>query len=758
MTAARAPHDPRLTRAPLLLAAAAVLAGAAAAVGGTAPAGLTALAAVASAVAGWQLRRWTRQREGDHTTWRWAGVAGLLLGGGLALETVTALAGGPRGAAFTLGAVAAAAALYHGLVHWNRVRTAISDPGDWLNGVSATAAVVALGNFLVRAEPGTHAWWGAQLGLLRLAALLVALGTAGTVLTIAGLRRDRRAWVVAAALATTAAVEAVTLLTDAGGPRDGTGTAPTSLVVAAWAGLVLVVAAQRVGRARALPPEDASSQTTTVGAVVVMVAGVLLLAADTLRPGDHWTSSLLAAAAATGGGIRVLRLVTELAQLASVRQEARTDPLTGVANRRALVESVEALADAPRGALLVIDLDRFKEVNDRFGHAVGDGVIRTVAARLEGALGGHGLLARLGGDEFAAVLRDADPDAAVALAHRLLAAVARPVQAEGRAVRLEASIGVASSALGVRALGGLLRCADAAMYDAKQAGGGVRLYDEDADARAHAERELRDALRVALDRRGGDAHGRLVVHLQPQVDLADGRVVGAEALARWEHPERGLLAPAAFLDLAEENGLMTPLTWHVLDQATRAAAGWSAAGHDLTVAVNLSTSCLAHPGLVGAVDDALARSGLPADRLVLEITETSLMHDPELAVDVTHRLAARGIGISIDDYGSGYSSLSYLNDLPAEELKLDRSFTARATTDPRTRAIVSGTVDLAHHLGLRLIAEGVEDEATHVLLRELGCDRVQGYLHGRPVPAAEFARWLDDRRAERAAPVRGSAV
>ena len=728
----------RTRLAPLLLIAAAGVVVLSLVTRGVVAAWFVALAAVVSALAGRFLRRSTRPGEDDRATWRWAGTAASALAVGLVAEAALAVTAGPRSAAFTAGACVAAAALYHGLVHWNRIRTTISDPGDWLNGLSATAAVLALGNLLMPGEPGTTAWWATQLGLLRLAVLVVALGTAGTVLTIAGLRRDRRAWALAAGIAAAALVELVALLL----PATST---PRTVVVAAWAALALLIAALRVIRPGALPPQDASSQSTTVGAVVVMVAGVGILVVDALLPGDRPTAAVLAAVAAIGGGFRVLRLVTDLAQLASVRQEARTDPLTGVANRRALVEQVDVVAAAPRGALLVIDLDRFKEVNDRYGHAVGDGVIRTVAHRLEEALGSRGLLARLGGDEFAAAVPDADPDDAAALAHRLHAVVVRPVRVEGHAFLLEASVGVASTALGARAPGELMRRADAAMYDAKQAGGGVRLYDEDAHARAHAERELRDALAVALDPDGGDRCGRVVVHLQPQVDLTDGRVVGAEALVRWEHPERGLLAPAAFLGLAEEHGLMTPLTQQVLDQATQEAAAWAAAGHDLPVAVNLSTECLEDPLLLGLVDDALRRAGLPPERLVIEITETSLMHDPALAVDVTRLLAGRGIGISIDDYGTGYSSLAYLNDLPAEELKLDRSFTARVVADPRTRAIVAGTVDLAHHLGLRLIAEGVEDDATHALLRELGCDRVQGHLHGRPVPPAVFREWLDVR-------------
>jgi diguanylate cyclase (GGDEF)-like protein len=733
-------------RAVGLVVAAALLVVAALAVPGAAdgavpgvPLWLTGAGAVGSALAGLLIRRSLRQREGDHTMWRWSAVAAWLLAAGLAAETGAGLLGLGGGTAFTAGAVAAAAAIYHGLVHWNRFRTAISDPGDWLNGISAVAALVALGNLLLRQEPGGALWWGWQLGMLRVAVLLVVLGTASTVLVIAGLRGDARVRALVAGIAAAAVVEAVGLW------HTGPGGAPHPVVPATWAALVLLVAALRVGPARALPPREASSQDTTVGAVVVMIAGIGILVVAALAPGDHRAASVLAAVAATGGGVRVLRLVRDLAQLALVRQEARTDPLTGVGNRRALVEAVEALTTAGgEGALLVMDLDRFKDVNDRFGHTVGDGVIRTMAARLEGRIGARGFLARLGGDEFAAVLRDPDPVAAVQLARALCAAVAEPVTVEHRRIQLEASIGVASTALGARRPGELLRRADAAMYVAKQAGDGVRLYDEAADSRAQEERELLDALRGALDPAGDGRHGTLTVHFQPQVDARTGRVVGAESLVRWAHPVKGLLPPAAFLDLAEEHDLMTPLTWHVLDQATHAASGWALAGHDLRVAVNLSTSSLELPGLLDAVDGALARSGLPPERLVVEITETSLMHDPALAVEVTRQLAGRGIGISIDDYGTGYSSLAYLNDLPAEELKLDRSFTARATADPRTRAIVSGTVELAHHLGLRLIAEGVEDEATRLLLLELGCDRTQGYLHGRPVPADDFGRWLDE--------------
>jgi EAL domain-containing protein (putative c-di-GMP-specific phosphodiesterase class I) len=240
----------------------------------------------------------------------------------------------------------------------------------------------------------------------------------------------------------------------------------------------------------------------------------------------------------------------------------------------------------------------------------------------------------------------------------------------------------------------------------------------------------------------------VVVHYQPQLDVGTGRVVGAEALVRWQHPSRGLLPPMTFLGLVEEHGLMDDLTVHLLHRAIAESAAWTHDGAPLRISVNLSASSLAHPDLLDLVDDALQRSGLAAGRLVLEVTETTLMADPDLALAVTHELTRRGVQLSIDDYGTGYSSLAYLTDLPATELKLDRAFTMRVVTEPRTAEIVEATVALAHRLGLRVVAEGVEDEATLTVLGGLDVDETQGYLHSRPLPPAEFEAWLA------AAPVR----
>nr|WP_276610826.1 bifunctional diguanylate cyclase/phosphodiesterase [Kineococcus siccus] len=429
--------------------------------------------------------------------------------------------------------------------------------------------------------------------------------------------------------------------------------------------------------------------------------------------------------------------------------QALTDDLTGIANRRALVARLRALADDAEGAaLLVVDLDRFKEVNDRYGHVEGDDLLRVITGALEATAPAGSLLARLGGDEFALLLPDGSECGGAAVAARLVDAVTAVVRADARPLGVGMSVGVAAAAAGTLDPDDLLRRADAAMWVAKGSGGGLSVFDADADARARDRAALLADLTALLDgdEAGDGALGRqLVLFYQPQVDLASGVVVGVEALVRWQHPDRGLLPPVAFLDLVEEHGLMDRLTASLLHRAAREARGWRAGGGPLRVSVNLSASSLAHPGLLAAVDDALACSGLEPGRLVLEVTETTLMADPGLALAVARDLTARGVQLSIDDYGTGYSSLAYLTDLPASELKLDRAFTLRVLGEPRTADIVAATVGLAHRLGLRVVAEGVEDAATLAVLARLGTDETQGYLHARPLPPAEFERWLRRR-------------
>ncbi|ABS01579.1 putative bifunctional diguanylate cyclase/phosphodiesterase [Kineococcus radiotolerans] len=688
-------------------------------VGATASAGLLAVAHL-TAVAVLALGA---RRRADDGVWRSFAVAGALVG----VPPVLALVTGGRSLTPLGGClVVAMPFLYQALVRWNRYRTYVSDPGDWLNWISAVLACAGAGLLVQDRVPFLPAaWpsWMVQLWLLVFGSLLILLGTAVTVAWIGGLLRDRRVWLVVGALGALTVVSG-TLRGDPADALHGQ---------AAWtlAFLVIAFASTRGGRHAPVP---ATSQAPAIGALVVLALAVGVLVVDGHEAG--WVATAYAGVAVLGVSVRVVHLVRELAQLAESRQQALTDELTGVGNRRALLRVLGGLvADGRSAALLLLDVDRFKEVNDRQGHHAGDDLLRRVVAATRRALPADAVLTRTGGDEFAVVLPDRDEASAVEVARAVHAAVVADAE-------IGLSVGVRSLPAGGFDPDRLLRQADTAMYAAKTAGGGVSVYDVDVDAR------LRDRAALAADLKALVAAGEerlrreVVVHYQPQLDVGTGRVVGAEALVRWQHPQRGLLPPVAFLDLVEEQGLMDDLTEHLLHRASADAAGWSHRGSPLRISVNLSASSLTHPGLLGLVDDVLERSGLAAGRLVLEVTETTLMADPDLALAVTRELTRRGVQLSIDDYGTGYSSLAYLTDLPATELKLDRAFTARVLAEPRTAEIVEATVALAHRLGLRVVAEGVEDESTRAALGGLDVDESQGYLHSRPLPPAAFAAWL----------------
>jgi diguanylate cyclase (GGDEF)-like protein len=401
----------------------------------------------------------------------------------------------------------------------------------------------------------------------------------------------------------------------------------------------------------------------------------------------------------------------------------------------------------------LLDLDKFKEVNDGLGHSAGDDLLRLVAARLAPVLAPVDVLGRLGGDEFAVVARvpagSSPADHAVRLGSAVGRQLTEPFQVGGLSLHVSVSVGLthADGAAGgagdgqaMRAL--LLRQADAAMYDAKRSGTQVVVYDgsRHVDSSGH--------LALVEEMRHGLATGQFVLHHQPQVDIATGRTLGVEALVRWAHPTRGLLTPADFLLQAEVHGLMGLLTDTVLRQAVAQAAAWREAGLDLRVSVNLSASNLLDTELPQRVADLLRAAGVPPSAIVLEVTESVLLSDPERSLAVVAALAALGTTVSIDDFGTGYASLTYLRELPVAELKLDRSFTADLLTDARAAAIIASTIGLAHQLGLRVVAEGVEDRATLRDLRQLGCDESQGYLHSRPLPAAELEAWLATQRVD----------
>ena len=458
------------------------------------------------------------------------------------------------------------------------------------------------------------------------------------------------------------------------------------------------------------------------------------------------------------------------AELARVQQQMRTDDLTGLPNRRALYHRIDELASGrartpdaagPSQALLLFDLDRFKEINDALGHAVGDELLCDVAERIGGALRPGDFLVRLGGDEFA-VLVDGTAAEARNLARRMLRALARSFVVAGARLHVDASVGVAAVPEHADTLGELLQFADLAMYEAKRHRRGVMVYA--ADGRGDGRGRLRsiEDLRGALRGEGPGRNGHLIVHLQPQFALCDvtagsgpdpgrgaagvGPVVGAEALIRWEHPVEGLLMPGAFLPLARAVGLLGQLVDVVLDLSLGTCRNWWSEGFAVPVSLNVSATDLLEPALVARICAALERHGLPGRALVVEVTEDSLMADPVRARNVLERLRGKGIGVSIDDYGSGYSSLAYLRDLPADELKLDRTFTQALSNDlsltSRAAAIVRTTADLAHSLGLRLVAEGIEESVVVGPLAQLGVDVGQGYYLARPMPSDRMLPWL----------------
>jgi diguanylate cyclase len=423
-------------------------------------------------------------------------------------------------------------------------------------------------------------------------------------------------------------------------------------------------------------------------------------------------------------------------ELALRRRQAVTDELTGLPNRRALYERLRrGTADGPL-ALLLIDLDGFKEVNDSLGHNAGDLLLRKIGPRLRDALRDEDLLARLGGDEFGFLLDGADVSAAVAVASRIRSALERPVDVEGLALMVDASVGVAAYPDHGSDADALMQHADVAMYHAKAARTGCEIYTPARDASSRDRLALLGRLRHAVD---GD---ELVLHYQPKADLRSGAVVAVEALVRWDHPERGLLAPAAFLPVAEQTALMRPLTLRVLDLALRDARRWLDAGRPLAVAVNLAVANLIDRGFPAEVAAVLDRHGVPAELLRLEITENVVMADPARALEVLDALRALGVGLSLDDFGTGHSSLAYLRRLCVDEIKIDRSFVAEMVADPDAAAIVRHTIDLARSLRLRVVAEGAEDAATWTALQDAGCDLGQGYFLSRPVPAAQLEAWL----------------
>jgi diguanylate cyclase (GGDEF)-like protein len=426
-----------------------------------------------------------------------------------------------------------------------------------------------------------------------------------------------------------------------------------------------------------------------------------------------------------------------------LRHEAMHDALTGLPNRaylqRRLAAALDEVADgrSPGAAAIILDLDGFKAVNDTLGHAQGDRLLVEVAERLQTALGAVGVVARLGGDEFAVLLPGgAEEERAVRVGRRVLRALEHPIVLDGMEVEVGGSLGIALAPVHATDPAALLKMADLAMYDAKASGRGLRVYEADLDSSNPRRLALVAELRAALNR------GEVLVHVQPQARADTGTTVSVEALVRWQHAELGWISPEEFIPIAERSGLIGQLTTQVLDQSLAAVAAWERQGLQLGIAVNLSARSLHDANLVDEVARLLRRHGVPASRLTLEVTEGSVMADPTRAIAVLHLLRDLGCRLSIDDFGTGYSSLSYLKRLPVHEVKIDRSFVTGARDTGEDIAIVRAIVGLGGHLGLEVVAEGVEDRRTWDLIAETGCDLIQGWYVSRAMPAADLPGWL----------------
>ena len=426
--------------------------------------------------------------------------------------------------------------------------------------------------------------------------------------------------------------------------------------------------------------------------------------------------------------------------------QAKHDALTGLPNREAFyVHADRAVAAASHreggAAVMIVDLDRFKEVNDTLGHHSGDILLQQAAVRLQAALREGDILSRLGGDEFAVLLPHVESgEVAEQVAQRLCDALEEPFELHGLTVHLEASAGIALHPEHGEEIETLMQRADVAMYVAKGTTSSYELYSTRHDRHSPARLALLGELRHALD------NDEFELHYQPKVRLSTGVVEGVEALVRWRHPERGLVPPDEFIPLAEQTGVIKPLTAWVLDSALAQCRTWRAGGLDLNVAVNLSVRNLLDAHLPEAVAALLRKYELPASKLELEITESTIVADQIRALDVLARLDGMGVGLAVDDFGTGYSSLAYLKDLPVRELKIDRKFVNNMTEDGDDAFIVRSTIDLGRNLGLQVVAEGVETQEAWDQLAALGCDTAQGYFLSRPLPAVDLATWVDERR------------
>lgn len=496
---------------------------------------------------------------------------------------------------------------------------------------------------------------------------------------------------------------------------------------------------------------ERSLLVTAAGGILLFVLGSLWLARRIAGPANALATAAQRIAAGDYSLPVAVNAQDEIGQLASsfenmrlgiaareqkITRLAYEDSLTGLPNRVRIEDRLNALDPTTEAAIVVLDLDRFAAINDALGHPVGDRLLVQVAARLADQLPPRQMLARLWGDEFAFLLEGMDKPAVRAFAQDLLAALRAPIEVDGQRLDVSGSLGLAFRPADGLDINALLQRAELAMYEAKRRQCGFMLAEEIGPGPSPEDLSLIGEMRDALERR------EFILHYQPKLDLASGRVTGAEALLRWQHPTRGLVPPGRFIPFAERTGFIREITPWLLAEVVAQAAAWRREGRSLVLSANLSARDLLDPRLVALVRDQVAQHALPPGALCLEITESALMEDPALAQAHLAELARFGIKLSIDDYGAGQASLAYLKSLPVHELKIDQSFVRSLGGSSKDAAIVQSTIALGHALDLAVVAEGIETETDLAWLRTAGCDIGQGYFIARPMAAAAFADWV----------------
>ena len=435
-----------------------------------------------------------------------------------------------------------------------------------------------------------------------------------------------------------------------------------------------------------------------------------------------------------------------LTETTALEHQAHHDPLTNMPNRKLFNNQLQHLITSSAHSrdsfiLILSDLDRFKEINDTLGHHIGDVVLQKVGDRLRNVLRSHDMVARLGGDEFGILLASTSIEQAEVILKKVLEAFEEPFDIDNHQLDIALSMGIVEYPMHGGDVNVLMQRADVAMYNAKNNCSGFSTYESSEDSHAVSRLALAAELRQAIN------NNVLRLFYQPKINLETGQVFGAEALLRWEHPERGFISPGDFIPLAEHTGLIQPITTWVIDNASRQCSLWNDLGHKLRISINISTNCIHDGRLPAKLNEVILKNKLTPDQLTLELTENIFIKDPVRSKKILDNVSKMGVGISIDDFGTGYSSLAYLKQLPVNEIKIDRSFIMDMLENESDAVIVRATIDLAHNLGMKVVAEGVESKEIVQLLKILGCDEAQGYYLGRPMEVEDFITYLEKNKS-----------